>query len=109
VNVKGWEACTVVAIVSGWEVNIDAPLVQQTLALELEFLNPAMRCFRDPFELGRIMKFSDEKERVLAADTVVDVVMAERIEFPLAVNDELVFEPRGFGYSECVEEESRIG
>jgi hypothetical protein len=35
-----------------------------------------MRCFRDPFEFGRIMKFADDEKRVLPADTVVDVVTA---------------------------------
>jgi hypothetical protein len=62
VHVKGGESRIAVAIVSRRKVYIDASGVPQPIALELEFLNAAMLNIGYPFELRRIMKFSDDEK-----------------------------------------------
>ncbi len=92
VNVKR-RHCRSARVVTGRQIDVDRAAVSQPLACELELLDVAVRDVLDRFELGRFMEFADHEVGVLAADPVVDNVVAQGVDLPFAIDDEFVLEP----------------
>jgi hypothetical protein len=76
VDIERREEGITIAIVSGGQIGVDAATITEELAFELEFLDAAVRYAGDGFELGRVMEIADDEEGIVAADTVVDYVLA---------------------------------
>src|SRR5215813_3568980 len=92
-DVKGREALGGRLCIPWGEIDIDPSLIVQQFTVEIKLLDAPVGNFCHPLQFGRLLEISRHKERVLLTDAVVDTVLTERIDYPLSVDDQFIFDP----------------